>query len=266
MRCSHRYQWTPAGAGALARPPGIAVETTWGGWHSFFLNSHDGTGSVPKCAWTSTSASARRRPPTTRRGDLQDPCQARACAASTSRTRSVRQYDRPCRPDDAARQHHGWTQGTTCCASPSSSTTTGRAHGHRDRNAERLHRTLQRCSGQRAHQEVRVEIVGHTSAAGSEALQPRPRDARAEAVRTISSATRLREHRRPCNIARGEAEADPTQPRRASDRAELVVDGGGGWSPAGPRWGHAFGLDGEYVTGATRVGDPVDHDAMDRRR
>lgn len=263
-----RYQWTPAEqAPWLVRLESL-IETTWGGRHSFFLNR-------PRWNWLGAEV----------RVDLDIGQRAKAATDHLV----VEIYKTP--PGESLRSfdisHEVGSGSTTDPADQTmrlASTTAGpkeydllRQSVEFDYDSDALTGTaiatlngfiarFNGAVGNAAHQEVRVEIVGHTSAAGSEHYNVDLSRRRAEAVRThlerhgfANTANRV--HIR----ARGEAEADPTQPRRASDqRADLVVDGGGRMVTAAHEWGHAFGLDDEYVTGATRVGDPVDHDAMTR--
>ena len=110
-----------------------------------------------------------------------------------------------------------------------------------------------------AHQEIRVDVIGHTSASGEEAANQRLSEQRTAAVREYlrrrgfaNVATRVIEE------GRGEREADPTDPRRAADqRVDLLVDGGQRQIVAIHEFGHSFGLDDEYGT----VGTTPDQDA-----
>ena len=119
--------------------------------------------------------------------------------------------------------------------------------------------TFNGANAHAAHQEIHVDIVGHTSAVGSEADNLQLSKDRADAVSDY-----LRAHgfvnvdTRVAASGRGETEADARRPRRAQDqRVDLLVDGGARMITALHEFGHAFGLDDEYGT----VGDPVAHDA-----
>lgn len=261
-----RYQWTAAEQAPWLVRLEALVETTWGGRHSFFLNK-------PRWNWLGAEVSV----------DLDIGQRAKAATDHLV----VEIYKTP--PGESLRSfdisHEVGSGSTTDPADQTmrlASTTAGpkeydllRQSVEFDYDSDVLTGTaiaalngfitrFNGAVGNAAHQEVRVEIVGHTSAAGSERYNLDLSRRRAEAVRThlerngfANTVGRVR------ITSRGEAEADPTQPRRASDqRAELVVDGGERMVTAAHEWGHAFGLDDEYVTGGTRIGDPVDHDAM----
>lgn len=107
-----------------------------------------------------------------------------------------------------------------------------------------------------AHQEIRVDLVAHTSASGSEGYNRRLAQRRADAVRN-----HLRDNGfhnvdvRVVEDVRGEAEASQVDPHRAEDRrVDLIVDGGERMNVAVHEWGHAFGLEDEYGVVGTRPG------------
>lgn len=113
-----------------------------------------------------------------------------------------------------------------------------------------------------AHQEVRVDLIGHASASGEEAYNQKLSQARADTVRAYLHAQGFHNvGTRVISEARGEREADPGDPRKAADqRVDLLVDGGARMVTALHEFGHAFGLEDEYGT----VGDPVAHDQWAR--
>jgi outer membrane protein OmpA-like peptidoglycan-associated protein len=112
-----------------------------------------------------------------------------------------------------------------------------------------------------AHQEIRIDLVGHASAAGEPDYNLRLSQRRMDAV-----AAYLRAHgfhnvdTRVVPAARGEEGADQTNDRNPRDqRVDMDVDGGGRMVTASHEWGHAFGLDDEY---GGNIGDPTGHDAQ----
>ena len=113
-----------------------------------------------------------------------------------------------------------------------------------------------------AHQEVRIDLIGHASASGEEAYNLKLSQARADAVRAYLQAHGFHNvDTRVISDPRGEREADPNDPRKAADqRVDLLVDGGARMVTALHEFGHAFGLDDEYGS----VGDAVAHDAWAR--
>lgn len=120
-----------------------------------------------------------------------------------------------------------------------------------------LNRFITRFNGANAHvahQEVRVDLIGHASASGEEADNQRLSEQRTAAVREYlrangfaNVATRVIEE------GRGEREADAGDPRKARDqRVDLLVDGGARQITALHEFGHTFGVNDEYgVVGST---------------
>ena len=182
--------WTPAERPWLVRLESL-IETTWGGRHSFFLNR-------PRWNWLgasvrvdlSTSASARRRPPTTSSSEIYKTRQARfAQLRHLARGRfgsTTDPADQTMRLASTSRLALG---STTCCASPSSSTTTRtRSRAPRSqRSTASSHASAvgrQRCPpggarrDRRPHQRRRQRT-----------LQRRPRDGAPRPCARISSAT-----------------------------------------------------------------------------
>ncbi|WP_169142318.1 eCIS core domain-containing protein, partial [Aromatoleum toluolicum] len=260
------YQWTPAEQAPWLANLKSLIESTWGGKHSFFLNKPRWTwlgaevkvaldiGRRAKAAGDHMTAEIFKTPPgeslrtfdishEVGSGSKADPADQTMRLAST--TTGPKEYD-------LLRQsvEFGYN----------SDVLTGAAIGQLNGFIARFNGAV----GNAAHQEVRVEIVGHTSAAGTEQYNLDLSERRANAVRDYlanngfaNTATRV------TITPRGESEADQTQPKRATDqRADLIVDGGERMITAAHEWGHAFGVDDEYVTGGTSIGDPVDHDAM----
>ena len=115
-----------------------------------------------------------------------------------------------------------------------------------------------------AHQPAQVELVGHTSAAGTELDNQALALARAQAVQQYLLNNGFNNAlARTTLTARGEAEADPRRPFRGADqRVDLVVDGGAAQLVIAHEFGHALGLGDEYATGAGAVGTAAGHDAM----
>ena len=129
-----------------------------------------------------------------------------------------------------------------------------------------LNRFITRFNGANAHvahQEIRVDLIGHSSASGEEADNQRLSEQRTAAVREYlrtngfaNVATRVIEE------GSGEREADASNPRRAADqRVDLRVDGGPRQITALHEFGHSFGLDDEYG----RVGTTPAHDTRARK-
>jgi outer membrane protein OmpA-like peptidoglycan-associated protein len=260
------YQWTPAEQAPWLANLKSLIESTWGGQHSFFLNKPRWNwlgaevkvaldiGRRAKAAGDHMTAEIFKTPPgeslrtfdishEVGSGSKADPADQTVRLAST--TTGPKEYD-------LLRQSVEFDY--------NSDVLTGTAIGRLNGFIARFNGAV----GNAAHQEVRVEIVGHTSAAGDEKYNLDLSERRANAVRDhldkngfANTATRV------TITPRGETEADQTQPKRASDqRADLIVDGGERMITAAHEWGHAFGVDDEYVTGGTSIGDPVDHDAM----
>lgn len=263
-----RYQWTPAEQGPWLTNLKTLIESTWGGKHSFFLNK-------PRWTWLGADVKVTL--------DIGQ----RAKAAGDHMTAEI--YKTP--PGESLRtfdiSHEAGPGSTTDPRDQTmrlASTTTGpkeydllRASVEFGFNSDVLTGTavaklngfiarFNGAVGNAAHQEVRVEIVGHASASGDEKYNLDLSERRANAVRDhlanngfANTATRV------AITPRGETEADQTRPKLATDqRADLIVDGGERMITAAHEWGHAFGVDDEYVTGGTNIGDPVDHDAMTR--
>lgn len=115
-----------------------------------------------------------------------------------------------------------------------------------------------------AHQEVRVDIIGHTSRSGSNSHNQTLSESRANAVRDFLQNNGFANVPTRVHItARGATEADPLDRNRAEDRrVDLLVDGGQRQIGALHEWGHALGLADEYQVTDTNIGDSAFHDAM----
>ena len=122
--------------------------------------------------------------------------------------------------------------------------------------------------GHVAHQAARIELVGHTSAAGTEADNLALATARANAVQTYLQANGFTNAvARTEVLPRGEAEADQRHPHRRGDqRVDIVVDGGPRQRTINHEFGHALGLGDEYGSGGVggTAGTLAGHDAMVR--
>lgn len=115
-----------------------------------------------------------------------------------------------------------------------------------------------------AHQEIRVDIIGHTSGSGTASHNLTLSESRANAVRDFLTNNGFANVPTRVQVSpRGAAEADPLDKNRPKDRrVDLLVDGGQRQIGALHEWGHALGLGDEYTTTGTNIGDPVAHDAM----
>ncbi|NMG32556.1 eCIS core domain-containing protein [Aromatoleum evansii] len=115
-----------------------------------------------------------------------------------------------------------------------------------------------------AHQEIRVDIIGHTSGSGTVSHNQTLSESRANAVRDFLTNNGFANVPTRVHVAaRGAAEADPLDKNRPKDRrVDLLVDGGQRQIGALHEWGHALGLVDEYTTAGTNIGDPTGHDAM----
>ncbi|MCC4113729.1 DUF4157 domain-containing protein [Aromatoleum toluclasticum] len=115
-----------------------------------------------------------------------------------------------------------------------------------------------------AHQEIRVDIVGHTSGSGTASHNQTLSESRANAVRDFLTANGFANVPTRVHVAaRGAAEADPLDKNKPKDRrVDLLVDGGQRQIGALHEWGHALGLGDEYTSAGTNIGDPTAHDAM----
>ncbi|HEY0918700.1 eCIS core domain-containing protein, partial [Devosia sp.] len=260
------YQWTPAERAPWISQLKSLIETTWGGQHSFFLNR-------PRWNWLGA--------------DVRVALDIGARAKAAGDHMATETYKMP--TGESLRTYdisHEVGSGSGADAYDQTmrlaSTTTGpkeydllRESVEFGNNSDvltpaaigTLNAFINQFNGataNAAHQEVRVEIVGHASASGSEKHNMDLSQRRAEAVRDyLANNGFANTASRVTLTPRGETEADQTQPKLASDRrVDLIVDGGERMITAAHEWGHAFGLDDEYLTGGTNIGDPVAHDAM----
>jgi len=260
------YQWTPAERTPWLNNLKSLIETTWGGQHSFFLNK-------PRWNWLGASVAVKL--------DIGARAKAAGDHMATETYKmptgeSLRTYDISHEVGsgsgmDAYDQTMRLASTTTgpkeydllresVLFGDNSDVLTPAATGTLDAFINKFNG----ATANAAHQEVRVEIVGHTSASGSESYNQDLSRRRAEAVRDYLAANGFANTASRVTLTpRGETAADQTQPKLANDRrVDLIVDGGARMITAAHEWGHAFGLDDEYLTGGTNIGDPVAHDAM----
>jgi outer membrane protein OmpA-like peptidoglycan-associated protein len=260
------YQWAPADEGPWISKVKTLVESTWGGQYSFFLNK-------PRWTWLGADVKVTLDigPRAKAAGDHMT-----AEIYKTPPGESLRAFDiaHQVGAGDTADPHDQAMRLSSTAIGPkeydllresvefgfNSDVLTGAATTKLNAFIARFNGAV----GNAAHQELRVEIVGHTSASGDEQYNLALSRRRADAVRDYLANNGFANGATRVTITpRGETDADQTQPKRAGDqRADLVVDGGERMITAAHEWGHAFGLDDEYVTEGTHVGDPVDHDAM----
>ena len=249
------YQWTPA-----EKAPWIArleplIEQSWGGQHEFFLNQ-------PRWEWLGATAAVNLTVGERPRGatDHLDLSTFKTPAGESLDTFGI---------------IHGTSDGTLASGfdqtmrlastslDPNSFDhlrrsvrfTTGSADLAPDATAalDDFIATFNGANAAAAHQEIRVDVIGHTSASGEEAANQRLSEQRTAAVREY-----LRTHgfanvaTRVIEEGRGERDADLSDARRAADRrVDLLVDGGQRQIVAIHEFGHSFGLDDEYGTVGT---------------
>jgi outer membrane protein OmpA-like peptidoglycan-associated protein len=129
---------------------------------------------------------------------------------------------------------------------------------------DRFMRRFQSASAHAAHQEIRVDLIGHASAIGGEIQNQSLSERRIQSVVTYLRSkgfpnidTRI--HPDP----RGESEADQGTPDRPGDRrVDILVDGGERQIAALHEWGHAFGMGDEYPGTGRPVGANAAHNAL----
>ena len=132
------------------------------------------------------------------------------------------------------------------------------------RELDRFMRRFQSADAHAAHQEIRVDVIGHASAIGGEILNQDLSDRRIQSVVAYLRSKHFpnidsRIHPDP----RGEREADQGTPDRDEDRrVDLLVDGGERQIAALHEWGHAFGLGDEYPGTGRAVGSNAAHHDM----
>ncbi|WP_068636668.1 eCIS core domain-containing protein [Thauera butanivorans] len=260
------YQWTPAERAPWIDELKTMIETSWGGRHSFFLNK-------PRWNWLGADV----------RVTLDIGARAKAAGDHMLTETYKMPTGESLRTYDIAHQvSHGSGADAHDQTMRLASTTTGPKEVDLLRESVQfgdnsdvltpaasaaLDAFIRRFNGataNAAHQEVRVEIVGHASASGSESYNMALSQRRAQAVRDyLASNGFANTASRVALDPRGETEADQSQPRLGSDRrVDLIVDGGERMITAAHEWGHAFGLGDEYVTGGSNIGDPVAHDDL----
>jgi outer membrane protein OmpA-like peptidoglycan-associated protein len=258
------YQWSPA-----EKAPWIAqlepqIEQGWGGQHEFFLNK-------PRWEWLGASVAVDLNIGERAKGaadhmDLETyktpsgeslrtfdiPHQVSHGSGTDARDQRMRLASTSVGPKeiDLLRESVQFALGSFDLTPAAQTTLDG------------FIATFNGANAHVAHQEIHVDVIGHTSAQGTEADNQLLSERRATTVQEY-----LRSHgfvnvaTRVLAAGRGEREADQTTPRRASDqRVDLVVDGGARMITAMHEFGHAFGLDDEYGT----VGTAPSHDAWAR--
>ncbi|SIR53964.1 OmpA family protein [Aromatoleum tolulyticum] len=260
------YQWTPVERAPWINHLKSLVETTWGGQHSFFLNKPRWSwlgadvhvtvdiGARAKAAGDHMETETYKLPTGERLLDYGIAQQVGSGSGVDAYDQTMRLASTTTDPREDNLLRRSVFFGLNSDALDG--TATGTLNGFIN--------TFNGATAAAAHQEVRVEVVGHTSASGSEAHNLDLSERRAEAVRDYLANNGFANTASRVTITpRGETEADQTQPKLANDqRVDLIVDGGAGMISATHEWGHAFGLDDEYLTGGTNIGDPVAHDAM----
>ena len=260
------YQWTPAERTPWIDELKTLIETGWGGRHSFFLNK-------PRWNWLGVDV----------RITLDIGARAKAAGdhmlTETYKMptgESLRSYDishKVNRGDDDDAHDQTMRLASTTTGPKEVDLLRESVHFGHDSDVltpparatlDAFIRLFNGATGNAAHQEVRVEIVGHASASGSESYNMALSQRRAQAVRNYLASNGFANMASRVTLgSRGETEADQARPQLESDRrVDLVVDGGERMITAAHEWGHAFGLDDEYVVDGTDVGDPVAHDEM----
>ena len=250
------YQWTAAEKGPWINQLEPLIEQGWGGQHEFFLNQ-------PRWEWLGATVAVDLSVGERARGatDHLDLETFKTPSGESLRTFAILQrvvsgtaadgFDQRMRlastgvdvlGNDLLTDSVQFAQGSAVLTPAARNT---------------LNRFITRFNGANAHvahQEVRVDLIGHASASGEEADNQRLSEQRTAAVREhlrangfANVATRVIEDNR------GEREADPTAPRKAADqRVDLLVDGGARQITALHEFGHSFGVNDEYgVVGST---------------
>ena len=255
------YQWTPA-----EKAPWIArleplIEQSWGGQHEFFLNQ-------PRWDWLGATAAVDLTVGERPRGatDHLDLSTFKTPAGESLNTFGI---DHVTTDGTLASGFDQTMRLASASVDPNSFDLLRRSVRFNTGSADLTPvataaldgfiATFNGANAAAAHQEVRVDVIGHTSASGEEAANQRLSEQRTAAVREY-----LRSHgfanvaTRVIEEGRGESDADASDPRRAADqRVDLIVDGGERQIVAIHEFGHSFGLDDEYGT----VGTAPDQDA-----
>jgi len=258
-----QYQWAPAEhAPWIARLEPL-IEDSWGHQHDFFLN-------VPRWDWLGASV------------DVDLDVGERAQAATDHMY--LENYKMPSGEymgdvganhevdrgaDDDPRDQRMTLSSTNLEANPYDILKVSVLFANNadilDGDAQsRLDRFMQRfrsADAHAAHQEIRVDLVGHASAVGDEVYNLGLSRRRVAAVTAYLRSKGFpnvdsRIHPDP----RGEREADTGNPDNPGDRrVDILVDGGERQIAALHEWGHAFGLMDEYPGGSRNVGDDAGH-------
>lgn len=250
------YQWTPAEKTPWINQLEPLIEQGWGGQHEFFLNQ-------PRWQWLGASVAVDLSVGERARGatDHLDLETYKTPTGESLRTFAIsHEVDSHSTTDGMDQTMRLASTGVDVLGRDLLTDSVEFAHGSAAltpaaRTA--LNRFITRFNGANAHvahQEVRVDLIGHASASGEEAANQRLSEQRTVAVREYlrangfaNVATRVIEE------SRGEREADATDPKKAHDqRVDLLVDGGARQITALHEFGHTFGVNDEYgVVGTT---------------
>ena len=258
------YQWTPAEKAPWINQLEPLIEQGWGGQHEFFLNQ-------PRWEWLGATVAVNlsvgeRARSATDHLDLSTFKTASGESLDTFGISHVTSFNSTTDAFDQTMRLASTSIGPnafdlllksvrfgfgSAALSPAASAT-----------LDAFIATFNGANAHAAHQEIRVDVIGHTSAAGEEAANQRLSEQRTAAVREylrthgfVNVATRVIEE------GRGERQADPADARRAADqRVDLLVDGGQRQIVAIHEFGHAFGINDEYGS----VGTTPGHDTRAR--
>jgi len=250
------YQWTPAEKGPWINQLEPLIEQGWGGQHEFFLNQ-------PRWEWLGATVAVDLSVGERARGatDHLDLETFKTPSGESLRTFAIsHEVGAGSAADGFDQTMRLASTGVNVLGRDLLTDSVEFAHGSAvltPAARTTLNRFITRFNGANAHvahQEVRVDLIGHASASGEEADNQRLSEQRTAAVREhlrangfANVATRVIEDNR------GEREADPTAPRKAADqRVDLLVDGGARQITALHEFGHSFGVNDEYgVVGST---------------
>lgn len=258
------YQWTAAEKAPWLAQLESSIEQGWGGQHEFFLNQ-------PRWDWLGASVAvdlsvAERARAATDHLDLET---YKTPAGESLRSFAIsHEVDSGSTTDAFDQTMRLASTGVDVFGRDLLSSSVEFAHGSAALSPAAqttLNRFITRfngATGHAAHQEVRVDLIGHASGAGEEGANQRLSDQRTAAVREYLRANGFANvDTRVVERGRGEREADVTDPNRARDRrVDLLVDGGARQITALHEFGHSFGINDEYGT----VGTTPGHDTWAR--